>query len=194
MSAMKQCMALIDSDQLQTADALVLLEGDGYNRVPHAAVLYFKKIAPAIVVSGGIDNQTNGSFPGTLLVKRLEELGVKKTHIIVEDKSQHTREQAELVLKLAKERGWKRIVLIASHYHQYRAFLTFLKVRQENEYTIDIINSPAQDLPWFEETGWGRRVDLLEFEFEKISLHQKNGHVASYEDGVSFFRQKESKQ
>ena len=53
--------------------------------------------------------------------------GVPRDAIIHEKKSQNTREQAIEVINMAKANNWKKVILVATHEHQYRAYLTFLK-------------------------------------------------------------------
>lgn len=191
MNSREEFIALVSNEALQNADVIVLLEGDGLFRIPHAVNLYKNGWAPRILFSGGIDNKATGSFPKTEVAPELKKLGVKEEDIIFEDKSQHTRDQAVFVMDMAGEMGWEKMILVASHYHQYRAFLTFLKVRQEKSLGVRIINSPARDMPWFVKNVWGVRRDLLRSEFEKIEQYQKSGHVASFEEAIEYQRWKE---
>jgi len=191
MNPREEFISLVSNEPLQYADTIVLLEGDGLFRVPHAVNLYKNGWAPRILFSGGIDDKANGSFPKTEVGPELKKLGVKEEDIIFEDKSQHTRDQAVIVMNIAREMEWGKIILVASHYHQYRAFLTFLKVQKEKSFSVRIINSPARDMPWFEKNVWGVRRDLLRSEFEKIEKFQKCGNVASFEEAIEYQRWKE---
>jgi len=184
----EKILALVLSEPPKKADAIVLLEGDGYFRVKKAIQLYEEKWSKKIIVSGGIINYANGSYPNLLnfLLKK-----VPKKSIIIESKSKNTREQAVNVISIAKKNKWKKIILIASHYHQLRAFLTFLKVIEENKILIQIINAPATDLPWFEKNKWGRRIDLFSEEINKITLYKK--HVISYKKAINYQYWKENK-
>ena len=93
-------------------------------------------------------------------------------------------------MELARSRNWTRVILVASHYHQYRAFLTFLKARSEAGLDLEILNAPVRDLPWFEATPWGRRLDLLESEFSKIEAYAGMGHIATFQEGIEHQRWK----
>lgn len=53
--------------------------------------------------------------------------GVPTSAVIHEDRSLNTKEQAVEVVRMAIKNSWKRLVLVASHEHQYRAYLTFLR-------------------------------------------------------------------
>jgi uncharacterized SAM-binding protein YcdF (DUF218 family) len=182
---------LICGDKLKHSDAIVVLEGDGFSRVRKAINLFHEELADVIVLSGGIDNEPAGSFH----VKKLSPLfireGIPEKSIIIEDVSLNTRDQAIQVIRIANEKGWKRIILVASHYHQFRAYLTFLKVILGNDFKIELINAPATDLNWFEDTEWGNRYDLLQDEFEKIEEYGKMGHIASFEQAIEYQKWKE---
>jgi uncharacterized SAM-binding protein YcdF (DUF218 family) len=188
MTEKEKYIALISAQKLKKSDVIVLLEGDGFFRCEHTFELYKQGWAKKVVISGGVLNRNYGSFPAKELEPRLIKLGVKKGDILIDDKSMNTRDQAINILALAKEKKWKRIILVASHYHQYRAFLTFLKIFQKLKIIIEIINSPANDLSWFEKNKWGRRIDLLESEFERINIYKKKNHIASYKDAINYLK------
>lgn len=192
MNDKEKFLVLVSNERLQKSDAIILLEGDGLNRVKPAADLYLQGWANRIVVSGGVYTPSYGSYPSEHLLPALIEAGVPKENILIEGKSQHTRQQAEEVLELARNNGWKRIILVASSYHQPRAFLTFLKVMHEKDLKLQIINAPAHELPWFEETGWGKRIALIDSEFEKIEKYTALGQMATFEEAIDYQQWKES--
>jgi len=187
----EQFISLTDNDRLKKANAIILLEGDGFYRYPMAVELYKEGWAKKIVFSGGMDNPGYGShtFEKVLPLMILE--GIRAYNIIPELTSTNTREQAVESLEICRKEGWKRIILVASHYHQYRAYLTFLKALRESGLQIEIINAPARELPWFEETPWGKRIDLLEQEFERIASYSALGHIASYQEAIQYQQWKE---
>lgn len=183
-------MALIYNEPLKHADAIVVLEGDGYHRLPFAVSLYHEGWAPYIVLSGGLNAPKQGSVPIKTMANQLKKLGIPEKAIILESTSLHTRAQAEEIEKIGREHHWKRMILVASHYHQPRAFLTFLKVFKEKKCSIRIVNAPVRDLPWFKKTAWGIRADLLLEEMKKIETYRAKGHVASWADGIAYFKKK----
>lgn len=184
-------MALIDGDEARKSDAIILLEGDGNSRCEQAVQLYLKGLAEKVVFSGNVNKPEQGSIPLLGLKDFLVKLGLLEKDLIFENRSLNTREQAVEIVKLCQEMGWKKIILVASHYHQYRAFLTFLKVTLENKEDIIIYNAPARGLAWFKETGYGQRVDLLEKEFAKIEQYYANFHIASFEEALEYQKWKE---
>ena len=51
----------------------------------------------------------------------------------------------------------------------------------------------VKDLDWYEETVWGRRIDLLASELDKIDAYQKKNNVASYVEGLEYLKWKNQK-
>lgn len=179
-------ISLVDNDKIAKSDVIILLEGDGYNRCETAIKLYQNKFADKILFSGGVSNHSNGSFEFNLIHPLLIKKGVNEFDIIYENESKNTLEQAINVLKIAKDQMWEKLILVASNYHQYRAYLTFLKIIQLENLDILIYNFPARDLSWFEINPWGTRYDLLIDEFEKINQYSKKGHLATFQDAIKY--------
>ena len=191
MELREKFIVLVDNDLIQKSDAIILLEGDGLNRYSKAVELYKQGFADRIVFSGDITNYPYGSIPLLDIYPLIIELGVPSEAIIHENKSLNTREQAIEIIKLAKNSGWTKLILVASHYHQYRAYLTFLKEEIDTKSNIVIYNAPAKDLKWFEESGWGQRFDLLDQEFERIEQYTKYNHLATYSEAIAYHKWKE---
>lgn len=191
MTAREKVIALVDNDGLNESDVIILLEGDGFNRYEKAVSLYKQGFAPKIIFSGGIVDYEYGSFPYVDVLPHILIQGVPEEDIIHEDKSLNTREQALAVLELAFQNGWKRLILVATHEHQYRAYLTFLRVVIDSNSEIIIYNAPVRNLKWFSENPWGRRFDRLEQEFERIEKYSHLGHLATYEEAINYQQWKE---
>lgn len=186
-----QLMTLVGGDVIEKSDAIVCLEGDGYNRLDWTIKLFQKGLAKKIVVSGGY-NKPPFSIQVKNFARRLIKMGIKARQIILEEKSQNTHEQAEQVIKLVKEKKWKRIILVASHFHQARAYLTFLKAMKNAKLKVYIFNAPARGLSWFEKTSLGlTRLQLLKEEFKKIDDYMKKGHLVTIKEAIKYQKWKE---
>lgn len=185
-----QYMALLDSFKPKISNAIILLTGDGHFRVDQTVYLFKNKFADKIVVSGGLNKPENGSLLASILAEDLKDKGVPEEAIILEEDSKNTYEQAKNIISLAKSKGWEKIILVATHYHQYRAFLTFLQERNASNYDLEIFNSSAK-ADWFEETNWGIRIDLLKDEFSKIREYQNKGHVATFDEAIFYFQKRD---
>ena len=191
MTDQEKFICIISNDRLKKSDAIIILEGDGFNRIAQGAKLFKEGWAPFVIISGGVVNPPH-SIPAQDMLSHLIEAGVPENNIILEEKSLNTRDQGVEIMKLANEKKWKRIIIVASHYHQYRAYLTFLKAMRDSGSTLEIINAPARDLLWFSNDEQGMRFDLLKGEFERIHAYAQKGHIASFEDALEYQKWKES--
>lgn len=186
MTTFEKFIILVDNDFVRKSDAIILLEGDGFNRCPKAIELFKSGFGDVIVFSGGIINVANGSIPFSDIYPVLTRAGIPEGAIYHESVSQNTMEQAVEVIKMTRKSGWRKLILVGSHYHQYRAYLTFLHEILESKEDMILFNAPADDLSWFGETGWGRRIDLLEKEFIKIEKYSELGHLATIDQAIEY--------
>jgi uncharacterized SAM-binding protein YcdF (DUF218 family) len=131
--------------EVNTCDAYVVLGGgitenvpdiDGKGalgayalpRVVTAYRLYMRAKKPIIFSGGKIFNRE----PEAEIAKRLLiSLGVPPHHIITEEKSIDTYENAQYVKEIADKNQFKKIVLITSAFHMKRSYLLFNKRFQE---------------------------------------------------------------
>ena len=188
----EKILAIVDNDCLTPSDAVILLEGDGFFRFSKAVDLYKRGMAKKIVFSGNIIDRDYGSFPFEEVKPFILEGGVPEEDLIHEDVSQHTRQQAIEVIKMAMTNGWKKLALVASHEHQYRAYLTFLREVLDTKSGIILYNAPVRNLNWFVDSGWGIRFERLSVEFERIERYSALGHLATADEVVEYQKWKES--
>lgn len=184
-------MAIVDNDCLKPSDAIILLEGDGFHRFQKAVDLYKKGLGKKIVFSGAIVQKEYGSYPFEEVKPFILNAGVPEEDLIHEDKSLQTQQQAVEVVKMAMENGWMRLALVASHEHQYRAYLTFLRQVLDSNSGIILYNAPVRNLDWFVDSGWGMRFDRLKAEIERIEKYSAFGHLANAQEVVEYQQWKE---
>lgn len=185
-------MAIVDNDCLKPSDAIILLEGDGFHRFQKAVDLYKKGLGKKIVFSGAIVQKEYGSYPFEEVKPFILNAGVPEEDLIHENKSLQTQQQAVEVVKMAMENGWKRLALVASHEHQYRAYLTFLRQVLDSKSGIILYNAPVRNLDWFVDSGWGMRFDRLKAEIERIEKYSAFGHLANAQEVIEYQKWKES--
>lgn len=188
----EKIIAIVNNDCFSKSDAAILLEGDGFFRINKAIDLYKKGLVSKIVFSGNIINKSYGSYPFEEIRPLLVQGGIKDTDLIYENKSTHTREQAIEVIDLSIKMGWKKIALVASHEHQYRAYLTFLREIIDRDSRIILYNTPARKLTWFVDVGWGKRIDRLSSEFDRIERYSEMGHLATFGEAIEYQKWKEA--
>ena len=165
----EKILAIVDNDCLTPSDAVILLEGDAFSYWVASPSFPFEEVKPFIL-----------------------EGGVPEEDLIHEDVSQHTRQQAIEVIKMAMTNGWKKLALVASHEHQYRAYLTFLREVLDTKSGIILYNAPVRNLNWFVDSGWGIRFERLSVEFERIERYSALGHLANADEVVEYQKWKES--
>ncbi len=174
-------MELLLRHEPRKADVIVLLAGDRFHRVAKAAALYHEGYAPVIVLTSSADNWDYGSLPSSRLVSELLKLGVKEEDIVWEETASHTRAEADATLKLAETHGWKTLLLVTTEYHQYRAFLTWLKAMEDRgvKHTLNVAS--VREFPDFYDKT---HDEALRQEFEKIEEYCNKGDVATYRQGL----------
>lgn len=188
----EKIIAIVDNDCLTKSDAAILLEGDGFNRFQKAVELYRARLVSKIVFSGNIIDRDYGSYPYEEVKPYIINGGVPEDDLIHENISLNTREQAVEVVKIAVANGWKKLALVASHEHQYRAYLTFLREVLDTKSGLILYNTPVRNLNWFRDNGWGVRFDRLTAEFERIEKYSALGHLANASEVIEYQKWKES--
>ncbi|MDD5290982.1 MAG: YdcF family protein [Patescibacteria group bacterium] len=183
-------MAIVSNDKIKKSEAVVCLEGDVYHRLDKAVKIFKQGLAERLLISGGY-NSPPFSIPAKIMAKKIPA-SISRRKIILEENSQNSYEQGVEVMKIAKEKKWKKIILVASNFHQPRAYLTFLKTMEKAKLKIQIFNAPARELLWFEKTTLGKtRMKLLEEEFEKIDKYTAEGYLATTEEAINYQKWKE---
>ncbi len=102
-----------------------ILSGDSAIRLLTAARIHGRNQVP-IIVSGG---KVLYHLPAesAIMAVYLRDLGVRQEHIIIEDRSKDTEENARYSTKICMNRGYKKPVLVTSAYHLKRAENEFKK-------------------------------------------------------------------
>lgn len=119
----------------------------------------------------------DAALGATYIHDKALEMGVKPEALLIENNSLHTRENAEFVLALLKERDFHSIILVTSPFHQLRTYLTFAKVFQP--YNIKIMNYHADTGEWHPATWFlsEEHRKLVKSEIERIKLYRKKGEL-----------------
>ena len=131
------------------ADAVVVLSGGRDSRLDPALKLMERGIAPVLAISSVARD------PKWVTAHRLCD-GVDKVSFKVvcfEARPYSTRGEAETVSRLARQDGWKRIVVVSSTYHVFRAHMLFSRCYHGKLWTVGT-SSPLLRLPeeWASET------------------------------------------
>jgi uncharacterized SAM-binding protein YcdF (DUF218 family) len=186
----------IEDQKPKLVDAIVWLQGDRYHRAAKVLSLFKQGWSKKIIIIG--NNKLIGPKPkrgqNNISLKKmqewLEKRRISKRDIIIDDGSFNTLDQAKNVISLAKKNNWQSIILVASRYHQVRAFLTFLRVKKILRWKGKLINQPTKD-SWLKIPG-GRtknQKELFLAEIKKIKKYRKD--VESVEKGIIYLKNNE---
>ena len=119
----------IVEDELERADALIVLSDDNFyaDRATRAAELFREGKAPVVVASGRRLRPTAGI--AELMEHDLVERGVPREKILrVSHDADNTREEAEALAGMAKEKKWRSVIVVTSNYQTRRARYIFRRV------------------------------------------------------------------
>lgn len=184
--ALDQLHAMVMSQRPQLADAIVWLQGNGYDRGGKVLELYRAGFAPRIVVTGNNVRIVGEDVVKVVdIVRWLHERGIHDAAIECDEQSMHTLDQACRIVAMAKKRNWMNMLLVGSPHHQLRAFLTFLKQAQIQQWAGRIVNQPAS-IEW-DCVPSGLRKTLREAynnEIAKITMYKNN--VATIKEGLAY--------
>ena len=150
------------------ADAIVVLGDDNFyaDRATRAAQLFRQGVAPEVVASGRRLRPDAGI--SELIEHDLVERGVPKNAIIrFPQDADSTREEAELVSKLAVDHHWKSLVIVTSNYHTRRARYIYRKVLPNG---IAVRVASAGDGDFDPEQWWTKRKSIKLLALELVGM------------------------
>ncbi|MBC7384747.1 MAG: YdcF family protein [Cryobacterium sp.] len=164
----------LDGAKLPASDAIVVLAG-GRGRIAAAGDFWFRyyereegdstEVAPLLYISGMGPNSNWATFAKSVRPGILRAM--KPLNVVLETESRNTEENALWVVKNARLRGWKRIVLMTSPYHMRRSRYIFGKVLAESGQKLDVdtltIYQEAFSSEEWRESMNGIRVTMLEY-------------------------------
>ena len=148
---------------LPRADAIVVLGGGHYghwmrrdsvdpdefkhSRLAAGARAWLAGRAPFIILSGGGNGR--GPSEAETMALAIAKTGIPASAILLEDRSESTRDNARMIAALARERGIHKVLLVTSSVHMPRARLLFRDVG------IDVVAVPVPEGGLG--TGWKER-------------------------------------
>jgi uncharacterized SAM-binding protein YcdF (DUF218 family) len=128
------------------------------DRATRAAELLREGKAPLVVASGRRLRPNAGI--AELMEHDLVERGVPKDKIVrLAHDADSTREEAEALARLAKERKWRSVIVVTSNYHTRRARYIFRRVFPQD---IEVRIASARDGDFDPEHWWEKRKSMKE--------------------------------
>jgi len=132
------------------------------NRLPYAAVLYSKKVAPMVIVTAGPRRELEGYVGEAKDIETLlaNNMGVPRSSIVLDNNGSNIRTSAQEVRKILDSRGaGRKVILVTSAMQMRRASLTFAHMGMQ------VIPRPT-DFYTFQSTAGGTsrlRLDAGDF-------------------------------
>lgn len=128
----------------ESAEAIVFLQGDQLDRAELVLKLYQQKWAPRVILTGNNKmmerrqrNDENDLYLADIEIY-LKKNGLPEKSLIIDDQAMNTKDQAVNVIRLAKNQGWKKLLVVTSAYHLLRSFLTLAKQALDQEWPGEI--------------------------------------------------------
>lgn len=158
---------LSPQDDLKEVDAIVVVSGgDNAARTEAGVDLYKKNYADLIIFSGAAQDQ--GTSNAQVMKNVAVEKGVLPEHIMIEELSKTTLENAKNVSEILNLNGIKSMILVTSPYHQRRTYMTFKHIMGDD---VTILNYSSTDHSWRKAAWWkgNKNVYLTLSELQKIA-------------------------
>jgi len=162
----------IVDDNPARSDAIIILGDDNYNgdRAARAAQLLDAGWAPRIVASGRFLRPY--ASVADLMEHDLRDKGVPQDAIVkLTHRAENTREEIDVLRRLAVEKHWRRVLIVTSNYHTRRT--EFIAGRMfPPEIEVRVIAAPDAD--YNPDTWWQSRLGL------KLFFHELVGYVVAF--------------
>jgi hypothetical protein len=133
---------------------------------------------------------------------KLIDLGIPETRIapvVLHPSTPHnTLTESIALIRLAKQKGYKAIVVTAAPFHQVRAFMTVVRVVLTWFPDLKIYSFPGMALPWTEQVVHSQgiltatRARFIETEFERIDTYHRKGDLMSFDEVLRYLDQRDN--
>lgn len=157
-------MTFVLSEEPVPSDALYILGSQAdkdldAREIKTAADLYKLGFIPRIVVHGATIEEVSRSFDLTdygveFLKAELMKFGVPEKDILATPSSYHTAGELKNLLRMAQERGWGTITIMAYPHHQLRCFLQIIALMEETGVRLKVYNKSF----WLGDIDWKRPI------------------------------------
>ena len=160
--------AWVVEDPLERSDAILVLGDDNFyaERATRASQIYRQGLAPIVVASGRRLRPYAGI--AELIEHDLVERGVPKDKILrVAHDADNTREEANGLAQIAKQKKWRSVIVVTSNFHTRRARYIFTHVFSED---VRIRISGARDGDFDPERWWEKRISVKDLAREMAAM------------------------
>jgi uncharacterized SAM-binding protein YcdF (DUF218 family) len=177
----RQIEATANTDKAQPADAIAVFGAAEYAGRPspvlHARLdkvvsLYNRGIAPVIVTLGGGSDKDSGRTEGGVGRDYLLANGVPFDRIIAETRSIDTEQQVQKLAEIAKQRGFRKIVVVSDGTHLFRIALLCQRAG------LTVYTSPRAPLGHIDDLDAAQRMmhEIISYTSVRMNLHLSSLH------------------
>ena len=180
--------SLAVQDQAQPADAIAVFGAAEYSgrpspvyhaRLDHAVQLYEKGIAPVVITLGGGSDKDSGKTEGGVGRDYLLANGIPYADIIAETHSFTTSQQAGRLAAIARNRGFRHLVVVSDPTHLFR-------IQQLcRDQGLDVYTSPRRSLGRISQFDLSQRYFHEILSYTALRLHLSETRVYRWLDGKS---------
>lgn len=155
---------LIDEDELEKADAIVMLGGNSYERSFLTKELFQKHYANTVVTTGSNYSMDLLSY-GIQVTEaeqsrvRLIKMGLDSNAVLALNKGTSTLEEAYAIRELASEKKWQKIILVSTKFHTARVSKYFNRIFDESG--IQLIVRGCNPLKYKINEWWKKEEGLI---------------------------------
>ena len=159
-------------EELQPADAILVL-GTGHvqgkpsqvfqARLDHAYALYNQRLAPTIIVTGGIGKESSVS-DSRVGMEYLVRHGINSNNIFIEEKSKTTKQNLALAREIMNEHGIDSVLLVSHDFHMIRA------KRMARDLGITIFLAPVRTKSEFQHLQYSVRETIMTLLYKFFSI------------------------
>lgn len=173
---------LIVDDPIRPADALVVLAGARVDRWLEAVDLYREGKGKNILLSPGylepaeVRLRANGiDYPAAtdLIRDAMVQMGIPATAITsIPEGMDNTAHEALFAARIARERGWKSVVVVTSPYHTRRSLFAFQRELRGTGIDVQVRGTRYDDID--PDRWWKRRHDFrfVSWELQKYIAYR----------------------
>ena len=155
------------------ADALVVLSGGKFTRIPHALKLFEEGYAPEILLTDEKKRSIRFAhlLPNNKMIAQamIKELGLTATVSIIQSQkggATSTFDEAYDLLKLCEKKKYRHLILVTDSFHSRRAYHAFQTVFEETEINIEM--SAASNKIFNENNWWTSDQGISAYVLESI--------------------------
>jgi hypothetical protein len=196
---------LSDTLPKEKADAVFLFGQTRDNQLSvfkTAVYLVRKEIVSRVMF---VNSKALSGYPGFEAWKQeLAGLGISKevdpVPIDADVSRLNTRVEADAMIKHAKEKGYKQVIITAPPFQQTRAFMAAVTAAKKLYPQLKLYNCPGKALSWIEEVTHsqgsltGTRTDLITSEMERIQKYTAKGDLAEIDEVLEYLKARDLQQ